>query len=495
MSFFPLTQVQEVCASLECFANAVFAHVSLEMNFVTQLAKPLISLVIISAVTAGLWFFRDLILIPKDFEKDDSNGEFSSPVEVQTVLEISPQARKNLRLIAKATRPQTYWRSILIPGEVADRPGHSDRGVISPAVGVVSEIHAFPGDTIRPGEPLFKLQLFSEYLQSTQTQLYKSTQEVGFIQTEINRLSDLADVGGVAKREMIQLQNDIARQNTMIRAAKQELLTRGLTPSQIEQIERGNFSSTIEVNAPPLRQRDPSGSEQGNVGREHAPNVSYEVQELSVELGQQVQAGQLLAELSDHHSLFVVGHAFKREAVYLEQAAQHKHPVRVEFAEDSDDHWSELQQTFEIRHLSNSIDTDSRTFDFFILLTNQSRAYEKNGERFYVWRFRPGQRARIHVPVEKYENVLVVPAGAVVREGPEAYVFRQNGDLFKRFPVHVLHEDRHSVVIANDGSVPPGSYLAQSAAASLNRVLKAQSASGEQPGLHVHPDGTVHAAH
>ena len=222
---------------------------------------------------------------------------------------------------------------------------------------------------------------------------------------------------------------------------------------------------------------------------------AYEVQELSVELGQQVQAGQLLAELSNHQSLYVIGHAFKREAPYLEQAVQERRAIDIEFAEDVVGRWPELQQSFEIRHLSNSIDRESRTFDFFIPLANQSRAYEKQGKSFLVWRFRPGQRTRLHVPVEKYENVFVVPAAAVVREGPEAYVFRQNGDLFKQLPVHVLHEDRQSVVIANDGSIPPGSYLAQSAAASLNRVLKAQTASGEQPGLHVHPDGTVHAAH
>ncbi|MEZ6076114.1 MAG: hypothetical protein R3C56_10725 [Pirellulaceae bacterium] len=74
-------------------------------------------------------------------------------------------------------------------------------------------------------------------------------------------------------------------------------------------------------------------------------------------------------------------------------------------------------------------------------------------------------------------------------------MFRQNGDLFKQLPVHVLHEDRRSVVIANDGVVTSGAYLAQGSAASLNRVLKSQSASGQQPGVHVHADGTVHAAH
>ena len=203
----------------------------------------------------------------------------------------------------------------------------------------------------------------------------------------------------------------------------------------------------------------------------------------------------MLAELSNHQSLYIIGHAFKREAPFLEQATQERRRIHIEFAEDVVGRWPELQQSFEIRHLSNSMDRESRTFDFFIPLTNQSRAYEKQGKSFLVWRFRPGQRARLHVPVEKYENVFVVPSAAVVREGPEAYVFQQNGDLFKQFSVHVLHEDRQSVVIANDGSIPAGSYLAQSAAASLNRVLKAQTASGEQPGLHVHADGSVHAAH
>jgi hypothetical protein len=102
---------------------------------------------------------------------------------------------------------------------------------------------------------------------------------------------------------------------------------------------------------------------------------------------------------------------------------------------------------------------------------------------------------RVRVSVEKLTDVFVLPRDAVVREGPEAYVFRQNGDLFDRLPVHVLAEDRNSMVIANDGSVRPRSYLAQNSAASLNRVLKAQMASGQPTNVHVHADGTVHAAH
>ena len=226
-----------------------------------------------------------------------------------------------------------------------------------------------------------------------------------------------------------------------------------------------------------------------------ADSIAYEVQSLAVELGQTVQAGQRIADLANHRHLYVVGHAFKREAGWLEQAAQQGREIDIKFADDAAQHWPLLDQKFQIRHLSNSIDPESRTFDFFVPLENQSRTYEKDGQTHLVWRFRPGQRTRIEIPVEKLENVFVLPAEAVAREGPEAFVYRQNGDLFNQLAVHVLHEDRRHVVIANDGSITAGTYLAQNAGASLRRVLKSQSASGEQPGVHVHADGTVHAAH
>ena len=90
--------------------------------------------------------------------------------------------------------------------------------------------------------------------------------------------------------------------------------------------------------------------------------------------------------------------------------------------------------------------------------------------------------------------MIVLPAGAVGREGPEAFVFRQNGDLFNRIPVHVLHEDRLRIVLEQDDDLTPGLYLAQNSAASLNRVLKAQAASGVRADVHVHADGSTHAA-
>ena len=428
-----------------------------------------------------------------------SSEEVAQPVEDPKVLKLSAQARKNLGLISRPARPQTYWRKIQVPGAIVDRPGRSDRGVTSPAVGVVLEVHAFPGETVRPGDRLFTLRLFSEYLQNTQKELFSSNKEIELIQEQLDRLRPLAESGGIPKTKIIELENQLRRQETVIQAYRQDLLTRGLSPTDIQKVAEGEFISTIDVVAPPAVKLAESESRIQLASfqpvNDESMTFAYEVQQLNATLGQQVQAGQLLSTLSDHSSLYIEGHAFKREAPYLERAAQNRWPIEVEFAEDVEDHWPTLEQTFEIRYLSNSIDTASRTFDFFVPLANQARAYDKNNETFVVWRFRPGQRVRLHVPVEEMTDVIVLPSAGIVREGPEAYVFQQNGDLFNRLSVQILHEDRLNTVIANDGTIMPGLYLAQGSAASLNRVLKAQAASGMRADVHVHADGTVHAAH
>ncbi|MFP6586383.1 MAG: efflux RND transporter periplasmic adaptor subunit [Pirellulaceae bacterium] len=411
-------------------------------------------------------------------ENDEQKPQDNTTNAVQ-ILELSPQARKNLSLVSKLAEPQDYWKTIEVPGVIIDRPGFSDHGISSPAVGVVTQVHAYAGDTVKSGDKLFTLKLFSEYLHDTQANLFQATRETILLNEERQRLDQLAQSGTIATARIIEFDQHIRRQQALIESYKQDLQTRGLSVDQIQEVATGKFISTITVTVPTTATAEPS----------------FEVQELHVNLGYQVNAGQLLSVISDHRSLYIEGHAFKQEAPSLEQAAKNGWSLEVEFAEDDSEHWPALEQAYQIRHLSSTIDSSSRTFDFFVPLVNQSRSYEHAGQSFMVWRFRPGQRVRVRVPIEQFHDVIVLPAAAVVREGPEAYVFRQNGDLFQRLPVHVIHEDRLFVVLANDDSVPAGAYLAQGSAASLNRVLKAQSASGQQADVHVHADGSVHAAH
>src|SRR5262249_39042948 len=150
----------------------------------------------------------------------------------------------------------------------------------------------------------------------------------------------------------------------------------------------------------------------------------YELEELKVQLGEQVQAGQLLCYLADHQSLYIEGRGFKEDAVLVERSAANGWPVAAAFTEDREGNWPELKQELAVQYVANALDPASQTFPFYIPLANQYREYSAAGKTYRIWRYRPGQRVRLGVRVQEVKDVFVLPAAAVVREGADAYVFR-----------------------------------------------------------------------
>lgn len=414
-----------------------------------------------------------------------------------TPVRVSSEARKNMGLLAKSLQATTYFRTIYVPGFITDRPGISDRGVAAPVTGIITQIHAYPGNTVAPNAPLFSLRLVSDSLHTSQLELFKATKEIEIARQQKQRLEGLAASGGIAGAKMIEIDNQIQRMDVNVQAYRQDLLARGLPKDRIDAAARGEFVTEITVNAPgekalQVAEIALAGAVEGEPQR--LP-FSFELQSLHVELGEQVDAGEMLCSLADHRALLIEGRGFKRDLPLIQQAAKERFPIEVAFEVSEGPEWPALPQQLHIEHVANLIDTVSRTFAFYLPLENQWHVYNQEGRERLIWRFRPGDRVRLFVAVDRIENVFVLPQAALVREGPEAFVFRQNGDLFDRIGVHVLHEDSTSVVIANDGKLRKGSFIAQNAAASLNRVLKAQLASGQPTNIHVHADGTTHAAH
>ena len=413
-------------------------------------------------------------------------------------VRLSAQARENLKLVSKPLQLADYWQTVEFPGTIVDRPGVTDRSVTTLVAGVVTQVHAFPGDAVEPSAPLVTLRLTSESLYDSQLELYKATKDAEIARRKLARLSDVAESGAVPQARVIEIENEIQRLTATMHAYQQDLLARGLPEEQINAAADGHFATEIVVRAP------------GEVTKPVAadillatssvtslPPVGFEVQSLAVELGQQVSAGQLLCRLADHRQMLVEGHGFKEDMPLVQAAVKSGWNVELGFDSSAAGDWPALPASFPIHYIANAIDPKTRTFAFYVELENQCQTYTRDGVTKLLWRCRPGTNLRLRVPVRKLDNVFVVPKEAVVWEGPEAFVFRQNGEFFDRRPVHVLYEDRQSAVLANDGGIRPAFYIAQGAAASLNRVLKSQmqSASGLPPGMHVHPDGTVHGAH
>lgn len=375
-------------------------------------------------------------------------------------IKLSAEAQANLKLDVDTLEPQAYWRSILIPGIVVDRPGESDRVITAKLAGVINTIHAKPGDSVKAGDPLFKMQLVSEFVQSTQNELAKSAQELRIATAKRDRTAGLVKLGTTPEANLIEDEANVKRFTTQLQTYRRQLQVFGLTTEMIDKAERGEPVTEIVVLAP------------GDAGQ------VYEVQDLKIQLGESVQSGQTLGTLASHQNLFVEGRAFKSEATMLAATAKADAPVFAEFTDETQGTWP-MQKPLTINHLSNQVDPATRTFAFFLSLDNQSQTYDKGGKTHFLWRYRPGQRVRLKVPVEKLgESVFVLPAAAVVREGAEAFVFVQSGDLFIRKAVRVLYEDRKEVVIPNDGTVSPAMFVARNQAAAINRAIKAAAGGG-----------------
>jgi hypothetical protein len=124
----------------------------------------------------------------------------------------------------------------------------------------------------------------------------------------------------------------------------------------------------------------------------------------------------------------------------------------------------------------------SRALKFYLLLPNkliEGSSPAKNN--FVAWRYRPGQRMEARIPTsDVLRNKIVLPSDAVVIEGPNAFVFEQNGDNFDRIDVHVLYRDKDTVVLENDGQLV-GSSIAMNGAYQMHLALKNQSGGAIDP--------------
>jgi biotin carboxyl carrier protein len=389
-------------------------------------------------------------------------------------IKLSPQAQQNLGLRSATLTPRPYWRTLLIPGVVVDRPGETDLAIHTRVGGVITEITIRPGETVRPGQLLFRIELVSEFLQASQIELAKTVKELALAQVERERIARLVEGGSVASAELVRQQSQVERLTHLVQSLRRQLQLYGLQQDQIERIEKGAVETTLSLTVP-LRSDVPTAQ------------TLYEVKELKVRLGDQVSAGAHLCTLSDHRWLFIEGWAFPSEAKALTEAAENNWPVTAEFVDEEPGDWPPLEP-LTIHHLGNHLDPHNRTFPFYLSLPNQARSFERNGKTYLAWRFRPGQRVRLRVPVEKLVTYgpdgmtrldpFVLPVEAVVREGPEAYVFIQAGDLFIRKAVRVLYEDRREAVIANDRSITQAELVVLNQAAALNRALKAAQTRG-----------------
>ncbi|EAQ79251.1 MchE protein-like [Blastopirellula marina DSM 3645] len=388
-----------------------------------------------------------------------------------TSIELSANGLKNIGYRPLTLELGTYTRRINLPAMVVERPGRTQIHISSPLTGVISKIYPMQGSAVAPGSPLFEIRLTFEELVTAQSDLIRTAENLEVVNSEIARLKSLTE-GIVPGKRILEQEYEKQKLEASLKADRQALLLHGLTQQQVDAItqERRLFQ-TLTVNAP----------EHAHDGDACSMDHFFHVQNIAINVGQQVQAGQLMGIVADHCELYIEGKAFEDDAVRLREAAANGWPVTAELMSGKDER--EKIENLQLLYLSDVVDSQSRAFHFYLSLPNDvvTDKAAANGHRYIEWRFKPGQRMEVRVPIAQWKDRLVVPVSAIVEEGAESYVYQQNGDHFDRVPVHVEFRDQEAVVVANDGSIFPGDVIAARGAYQIHLAIKNKSGGAVDP--------------
>lgn len=473
---------------------------------------------ILLTVTVGAYTLTDLparfglVEAPPAEAEDDHAGhdhsahagdDHAGHSEAESV-ELSKQARTNMRLRTEPVAVGVYTKYIEVPGVITDWPGRTHVAVTSPLTGVLNSILISRGELVKSGTPLFTLRLTHQDLVNTQETFLTKLGELDVEEAEINRLSSIARSGAIAGKTLLTRKYERDKLMAGVRAARQSMLLHGLTEQQINGIERSRvLVREITVYAPTLhedhslhheslgqanaRLSDSSGERyasmlQPPVPADHPRHIESEflVTELNTRRGESVSVGDELAQLSDFSQILIEGHAFQQDGKTLKLAADTGADVQAVIDSSSDG--PEVVGGLKVVYIGTEVGRTSRALPFYVAIANKVERTEQRGDKRYIsWKFKPGQRLTVRLPVSRIDNAIVVPKDAVAEEGSERYVFVENGDHFDRIPVAVVARDSITVAIANDGQVWPGQSIAISGAHQLQMALKNKSGGAIDP--------------
>lgn len=440
-------------------------------------------------------------------------------------VDISAAAAGTLGLRLQVIDLQPYVKTLHIPAEVIEKPGQSGRSVTSPVQGIVTKIHRFPGQSLEPGDPLVTLRVADEALEAAQLSLLDILTKISVTELEIERLNPLAESGAIVGRRKLELEYQLKQLESERSARLQELKLRGLADVQVSRIvQHRELISEIEVRLEtPASGNDLAATAANSTrlissenGESHILTVApsstpsgpiFTLEQLDVFPGRRVLKGEELCHIANHTELFLRGHAFESDVVAVSKSMNEGRSVTAETGlEDSRTEIRDLT----IAYIDNHVDKDSQTFPFYLPLPNRvlSEQMDQHGRVFRSWQFKPGQRAHLFVPLETWADQIVLPRDAVVRSGPESYVFRlASSNPFERrlnsaqrlarlektaiwelepVKVQLYHQDRTSVVIARDGDLGVGDLVVVNRAYQVYLAWRLQSAVGGGHDHHHH---------
>lgn len=329
-----------------------------------------------------------------------------SEIKAQNLVRLSAKEIQELNIQTVEVSTDALNYRISVPGVVFPAPNHVSI-ISTPIDGRISRISVREGQSVRKGQEMFSIEslefgnMVSEYLQAVAEETFQSSR--------LQRLEQLVEQTISSRSELDRARSDFQRAKTTVIAAISKLKAIGVPETEITAFKTAqSIDPTLKIHSP----------------------INGIMDQRSVELGQAVDALQMIARVLDISQVMVRGYVSPEDARFISEG-------------DSVKILRRQNTSFEMKAVVSSVnpglDENNRSVIVNILLSTKDN-----------WP-KPGENLQLSIASSSKIEVISVPVDALTYDGNDPIVFVQlNDSTYEKRKVEI-QEFRDKFAVVNNG--------------------------------------------
>lgn len=329
-----------------------------------------------------------------------------SGIKPEALVRLSEKEKNELNIQTIPVSSSALNYSIAVPGVVFPAPNHVSI-ISTPIDGRLSKIFTQEGQVIKKGQQMFSIEslefgnMVSEYLQAVSEETFQTSR--------LERLEQLVEQTISSKSELERARSDFQRAKTTVIAAVSKLKAIGVPEKEIKAFR------TAETIDPTLKIHSP---------------IDGIMDQRAVELGQSVNALQMLARVLDISQVLIRGYVSPEDARFISAGDSVKIMRRQN---------GSFEMQAQVTSVNPGLDENNRSVIINVLLATRDN-----------WP-KPGENLHLSIASSSKVEVISIPIEALTYEGDDPIVFVQiDESTFEKRKVDV-QEFREKYAVVRNG--------------------------------------------
>lgn len=366
----------------------------------------LTAIALLSATLIGGFSCKQKATPPAEEQSAANTPPSISGIKPEDLVRLSEKEKNELKIQTIQVSSSALNYSIAVPGVVFPAPNHVSI-ISTPIDGRLSKIFTQEGQVIRKGQQMFSIEslefgnMVSEYLQAVSEETFQTSR--------LERLEQLVEQTISSKSELERARSDFQRAKTTVIAAVSKLKAIGVPEKEI------NAFRTAETIDPTLKIHSP---------------IDGIMDQRAVELGQSVNALQMLARVLDISQVLIRGYVSPEDARFINAGDSVKIMRRQN---------GSFEMQAQVTSVNPGLDENNRSVIINVLLATKDN-----------WP-KPGENLHLSIASSSKMEVISIPMEALTYEGDDPIVFVQiDESTFEKRKVDV-QEFREKFAVVRNG--------------------------------------------